>query len=328
MNPVPTTSRPENPTATDRRGPQPAVAIDVPDRVPWRAVGLFVLIAYALMWLFTVPFWLSPHGLAVPWMTPVLLVAMFSPALASLLVVRVVERRSWLRVAGLRAGRPGRVVRHAFLGLGLVVLALVLGVLVSGLAGVQRLDLTELSGVRLAQRAVPAPLDALPPAVYLVVLVASGLVNLLTVGTVSALGEETGWRGFLLSRLLPLGRVRAILLTGVVWGFWHTPLVLLGYEYPGANRLAALLLFVVFTVAFGALLAWLRLRSASTVPGAVAHAALNGYATLTFLLMAGGRPGPVLLGAPMGLVAIGVLVVLVAVLFALAPDRRPEGPVG
>jgi membrane protease YdiL (CAAX protease family) len=32
------------------------------------------------------------------------------------------------------------------------------------------------------------------------------------------LGEEYGWRGYLLPRLLPLGEVRATLLVGLIWG--------------------------------------------------------------------------------------------------------------
>lgn len=42
---------------------------------------------------------------------------------------------------------------------------------------------------------------------------------------VNGFGEETGWRGFLLERLLPKqGRVRATLVVALAWAFWHLPL--------------------------------------------------------------------------------------------------------
>ena len=47
-----------------------------------------------------------------------------------------------------------------------------------------------------------------------------------------ALGEETGWRGFLYPELSKrFGRSKACIITGVVWGFWHTPINIMGYNY-------------------------------------------------------------------------------------------------
>src|SRR5436305_814196 len=47
-----------------------------------------------------------------------------------------------------------------------------------------------------------------------------------------AFGEQWGWRGYLLPRLLPLGQWPALLLSGAIWGLWHAPVILLGYNYP------------------------------------------------------------------------------------------------
>jgi len=40
-------------------------------------------------------------------------------------------------------------------------------------------------------------------------------------------GEEFGWRGYLLPRLAPLGGISAAIITGVIWGLWHTPVIVL-----------------------------------------------------------------------------------------------------
>ncbi len=52
------------------------------------------------------------------------------------------------------------------------------------------------------------------------------------INTLLALGEELGWRGFLLPSLLPLGQWRAILMSGLIWGVWHAPAILQGHNYP------------------------------------------------------------------------------------------------
>jgi len=49
----------------------------------------------------------------------------------------------------------------------------------------------------------------------------------------TAVGEEYGWRGYLLPRLLPGGEIRATLIGGVVWAVWHLPLLVSGLSFPG-----------------------------------------------------------------------------------------------
>jgi membrane protease YdiL (CAAX protease family) len=63
----------------------------------------------------------------------------------------------------------------------------------------------------------------------------SSLISGVTIGAVFAFGEEYGWRGYLLPKLLPLGEFRASLLVGVIWAFWHTPALLAGLNYPGST---------------------------------------------------------------------------------------------
>jgi membrane protease YdiL (CAAX protease family) len=62
------------------------------------------------------------------------------------------------------------------------------------------------------------------------------------INVIPAIGEELGWRGWLLPKRMPLGTVPALVLSGIIWGIWHAPLVLL--RYPGRtermkHRLAA-----------------------------------------------------------------------------------------
>jgi membrane protease YdiL (CAAX protease family) len=91
-----------------------------------------------------------------------------------------------------------------------------------------------------------------------------------------ALGEELGWRGYLLPRMVQAGWPFPILLSGLVWGIWHFPLfVFTGYAH-GAMPLS-LVMFTLLTVLFGVFIGWLRLASGSVFVAAMAHASFNGF---------------------------------------------------
>ncbi|HET9778261.1 MAG TPA: CPBP family intramembrane glutamic endopeptidase [Propionibacteriaceae bacterium] len=71
----------------------------------------------------------------------------------------------------------------------------------------------------------------------------------------SARGEELGWRGFALPHLQEgHNALKARLILGPLWGFWHLPLWLTGS--PG-NPLALFPIFVISAVALSVLLIWL-----------------------------------------------------------------------
>lgn len=95
-------------------------------------------------------------------------------------------------------------------------------------------------------------------------------------GFFCAFGEELGWRGYLLPRLMQAGWPSPLLLTGIVWGVWHFPLfVLTGY----AHRKVALSLFMftLLTALFGVFIGWLRLASGSVFVATMAHTSFNAF---------------------------------------------------
>jgi membrane protease YdiL (CAAX protease family) len=54
------------------------------------------------------------------------------------------------------------------------------------------------------------------------------------IGLVLAAGEEIGWRGYMLTRLIDAGVPRPVFASGLIWGLWHVPLVLGGVVRCGA----------------------------------------------------------------------------------------------
>jgi uncharacterized protein len=90
-----------------------------------------------------------------------------------------------------------------------------------------------------------------------------------------ALLEEIGIRGYLLPKLLSLGRTRALALSGLVWATWHMPLILLTPVFPVGNKLISLPLFYGTVVAASFVYGFLRLYTGGVWPCSLAHAVHN-----------------------------------------------------
>ena len=104
-----------------------------------------------------------------------------------------------------------------------------------------------------------------------------------------AVGEEAGWRGYMMPQLKErFGLLNGRLLGGVIWGVWHWPIMLLtGYEY-GTNYLGApvlgLVVWCVVCFALNTLLDWLYEKTGCIWVSAIAHGAFNAVAALFTVL--------------------------------------------
>jgi len=99
----------------------------------------------------------------------------------------------------------------------------------------------------------------------------------------SATGEELGWRGFLVPTLAQMTSFRNTgLVSGVIWAFWHFPLIIFADYNNGAPTWYSLLCFGTMVVALGIPFAWLRLRSGSVWPAAILHASHNLFVQAFF----------------------------------------------
>ena len=103
----------------------------------------------------------------------------------------------------------------------------------------------------------------------------------------SALGEEIGWRGFLVPELSRSMSFTGVALTsGVIWFTWHLPVILLGNYHnnsPAALPLwGQLLMFFICVVGAAIIMAYLRLKSGSLWTGAVFHASHNMFIQTVF----------------------------------------------
>lgn len=146
------------------------------------------------------------------------------------------------------------------------------------------------------------------PSMVLIALFGASLVVAPFINSIFGLGEELGWRGFLLPHLMPLGKWKAYSLLGVIWGLWHAPLIAVGFNYPGSPILG-ILCMILMTSAIGLTINELTLHYKSAILAGWIHGVFNSqaYGIWRALLFANTNP---LLGGINGLVGIAVLTLL------------------
>lgn len=274
-----------------------------PTTNPRRQITVFLAIAYGLALTIAL---VLPHAGIAP------LISILVPMTAMVLTVAVAvprgERRAvWAGVGLGRLGGRGLVV--AVLGPAVIIglsfgIAAALGVVrFSALEGGVGADLAKL---------------ALTIAVFAVVF----------------LGEEIGWRGYLLFRLAEVtsGR-RAALLTGAFHAAFHLPLLLLTttYQSAGSRWVVVPTVMVTLTLA-GVWYGWLRLWSGSIWPVSLSHSAFNNIVeTVGGAAIATSPVTMAYVTTETGLATMGIMVVVAGYLLTRrAPDfdrACPDAPV-
>src|SRR5829696_6734341 len=145
---------------------------------------------------------------------------MFAPAAASV-VARLALREGFADVSFRFGGR--RTWKMILLA---VLFPIIVGLVAYGMAwvtGLARFDPQPPAG--LAATLVGAVTTS--PVMMFVMLILLATVNILPASFFAA-GEEIGWRGYMLTRLIDAGVPRPVLVSGLIWGLWHIPLILAG----------------------------------------------------------------------------------------------------
>lgn len=137
------------------------------------------------------------------------------------------------------------------------------------------------------------------------------------VNIIPTMGEELGWRGYLLPKLrifLP-DRV-ALVITGAIWGFWHLPIIVMGHNYGSGYwgyPWLGILDMIVFCVALGIIEGYISIKLQSAIPAAMIHSTVNAGAALPIYLLKGSYNtllGPAITGLVGGLPFIVLAVIL------------------
>lgn len=132
------------------------------------------------------------------------------------------------------------------------------------------------------------------------------------------LGEEIGWRGYLLSfQVEKYGERKAVIINGIEWGVSHLSLIYFGFNYSLENFGAPwtnMLLMVVVCVVLGIIFSYITIQTQNCMYAAIMHGAVNTVGELPVYLtydMKSGLLGP----NPTGLITISFMMLFAVILF-------------
>lgn len=281
-----------------------------------RRVAIFLLFAFGIAWVFGLVVYLtggifnSPELFSGTGITlAIALIAlgyMWAPALAHIFT-RILTREGW-KGSGLQfdfAKHWWSLVVAWFLPAILTLLGIVVYFVVfPGHFDASLGYLQELIRLAEAQSGQQMPLS-----VWTLALIQLGIGVIIApiINSLFTFGEEFGWRGYLQPKLMALGYRKALLLTGVIWGVWHWPVIAMGHNFGfgyWGEPWTGFLVMTWFTVGVGIIIGWLTYRGQSVWPAVIAHAAINGIAGAGVLFLSPAAEVNTLLGpAAVGLVA-------------------------
>ncbi len=288
----------------------------------------FLVIAFGISWiLFIAPLSVKNNEtLYAPVMQGLFALGMWGPGIGAILAT-LISRQPF---DSLRLNTLG-AKRFYFLAwlLPSVIVLLTLGFTV--LLGTGKVDDSLTFMRELIAHTPPTP--NMPSAETLVLIqIASALTFAPFINIIFALGEELGWRGFLLPQLMPLGEWKAVLLTGFIWGIWHAPTTIFhGYNFPMHPYLGVLVM-TVGCMLLGVIFGWLYLKTKSPWAPALAHGAFNAIAGASLFFLDPDGLDTALAGSPLGLPGWLAMGLIIGVLYLLkqipvegpAPEEEPS----
>ncbi len=247
-----------------------------------KGIVVYLLIAFGLAWLlWEIAMRIGP-SVDSPLFQFAILPGALAPAVATIVVRKWITREGF-GDAGL--GLNLRRWRYHLVGWALPLLVVLAIVLLAVTLGITNPDFT----LERALRELTPEGTALPslPSGFFVILPFQLMFTALMV-TPLLWGEEFGWRGYLQVRLLAHRPLLAAVVTGLIWGLWHIPINLRGYNFAD-QPLVGMLVFTVSAIMLSIIFGWLRLKTGSVWSASLAHSATNVVGGgLTLLLFTGG----------------------------------------
>lgn len=259
-----------------------------------KRAATFLILCYVISYAFASIFFWAGGRFGSPWALPVLLGYMFIPLLVVVALQKLVYHEGV--IAPLEVSfRLNKWFATAWIIPPVVALAaFAISLLMPGvrfdsfMTGMLERFAGSIPPARLAEIKRQLSSMPVPPLVFgIVVGIISGMVAGITVNAVAAFGEELGWRGFLQKHLGFLGFWRSSLLIGLIWGFWHAPLVVRGYNYP-EHPVTGVFIMAIWTALLSPIFSYVRLRARSVLAAAVIHGTLNGTAGIAIMGVRGG----------------------------------------
>ncbi|MFA5857442.1 MAG: CPBP family intramembrane glutamic endopeptidase [Elusimicrobiota bacterium] len=260
-----------------------------------KRIALFVGITYVICWLSVLLYYLQFKQLQQDILTMVfLLVYMWIPAIVAMVLKKLVWHE--------KLSDYGTKVKFVFnpwvLAAWLVPAVLMfITILVCGIFNFGDIDFTGKAYIeRMISNAAGneeqiekfiQQINSLPVPIVLIIFLQALVVGP-TINAVAAFGEEFGWRGLLQKELAPAGFWLSSLIIGIIWGVWHTPLILMRYNYP-EHPVAGVGMMILMCVFAGMVISYFRAKAGNVYTAAIFHGTFNAVAGLGVVTISGGN---------------------------------------
>ncbi len=203
---------------------------------------------------------------------------MFIPAIVT--IIHLIKTKQGLTYINWRFDKP----KFILLSLFLPILITLLGILVFEHTGLASNNVFLINNGQVHSIEIPLIFGSNPqsiPFFFVNFLITGILFSLIT--SFLTIGEEIGWRGFLQKKLIEKNSLfKSLTFLGFLWGIWHFPLIINGFNYPEYPLLGAFLFFPLTTIFISYFLGWLTINSKSIWPAVCAHAVINSVMILLF----------------------------------------------
>jgi len=108
-----------------------------------------------------------------------------------------------------------------------------------------------------------------------------------------AFGEEWGWRGYMMPKLMQImNKPAAIVVGGIIWGLWHAPLTVSGHNFGTDYQFypwLGILIMCFYCILMNALLTLLTERTKSIYPASFCHMINNNLSFGVMLIIFGSQ---------------------------------------
>lgn len=292
-----------------------------------KKVNIFLLITFFLTWSITFIIFKS-GGLTGPFASIGLILCMMMPALSVLITTLITKssfKEIWIK--------PNfkKNIKYYFIGYFSPVILIILGSALYFIIFPSHLDLSMNNGVenlklqlQSLSQALPSDLE-LKSAMIIQLFVSIFLSPILNF--IPCLGEELGWRGYLLPKLIENNSYfKSSLIAGVIWGIWHAPMIAMGHNY-GVGYIGVpfigIFAMVVFCIMTGAIFNYITIKTKSCIPATFAHGSLNGFASAGVIFLSIPNPNMFIGPAPVGIIG-GFFFIVVGAICLLKTKKLDE----